>query len=157
MKIKGIIDEDFTNYKKASMFIAFPHCTFKCEQECGLHCCQNKDLIDEPNIELSEFAIASRYSFNMITNAIVIGGLEPFDDWNDLETLVNALRSVTQDDIVIYSGYNEDEIKDKLRILCRYKNIIVKFGRFVPNSALRYDEVLGVILASDNQYARRIS
>ena len=33
--------EDFTNYKKPSMYIAFPSCTFKCEGECGQKICQN--------------------------------------------------------------------------------------------------------------------
>ena len=36
------------------------------------------------------------------------------------------------------------------------KNIIIKFGRFIPNRPSRYDEVLGVELASDNQFAKRI-
>jgi hypothetical protein len=38
-----------------------------------------------------------------------------------------------------------------------FSNIIIKFGRFIPNQEPHYDEVLGVKLASDNQYARRIS
>ena len=44
MKIKGIIAEDFVNYKKPSMFIGFPTCTWKCEKECGIEMCQNKGL-----------------------------------------------------------------------------------------------------------------
>ena len=32
--------------------------------------------------------------------------------------------------------------------------IIVKFGRFRPNQEPHYDEVLGVNLISDNQYAK---
>jgi hypothetical protein len=39
----------------------------------------------------------------------------------------------------------------------QFKNIIIKFGRFVPNQEKHYDEVLGIELASPNQYARRIS
>ena len=39
MLIKGIIDEDFLNYKKPSMVIAFPHCSFKCEKELGKKVC----------------------------------------------------------------------------------------------------------------------
>ena len=31
MKIKGITDEDFVNYKYPSMFIATSICSFKCE------------------------------------------------------------------------------------------------------------------------------
>lgn len=39
----------------------------------------------------------------------------------------------------------------------KWKNIIVKFGRFIPNQHPHYDEVLGINLASDNQYAEKIS
>ena len=50
----------------------------------------------------------------------------------------------------------EEEIKNQLQYLRAYRNIIVKFGRFVPNQQSHYDETLGVYLASDNQYAKRI-
>ena len=36
MKLKGLIDEDFVNYKDPSLFLIFPFCTFKCEKECGI-------------------------------------------------------------------------------------------------------------------------
>jgi len=35
MIIKGLIDEDFVNYKKPSMTIMMPYCTFKCDKEYG--------------------------------------------------------------------------------------------------------------------------
>ena len=38
-----------------------------------------------------------------------------------------------------------------------FNNIIVKFGRFIPNQESHYDEILEVNLASPNQYARKIS
>ena len=41
-------------------------------------------------------------------------------------------------------------------ILKKYKNIIVKFGRFIPNQEKQYDEVLGVYLASNNQYGEKL-
>ena len=37
-----------------------------------------------------------------------------------------------------------------------YGNIIIKFGRFIPNQPSIYDEILGVTLASNNQYAKRL-
>ena len=44
-----------------------------------------------------------------------------------------------------------------LTILKNYDNIIIKYGRYIPNQPSRYDSILGVTLASDNQYAERIS
>ena len=38
-----------------------------------------------------------------------------------------------------------------------FKNIIIKFGRYIPNRNNKYDEILGVTLASDNQFAEKIS
>ena len=158
MKIKGIRDEDFTQYKKPSMFIAFPKCDFKCEKDCGKKICQNSQLATSDSIEITTLSIVKRYLTNPITQAIVFGGLEPFDSWTDLMRLVSLFRTKTQDDIVIYTGYDKREIENNmLRYLRAYRNIIVKFGRFVPDQKPHYDEVLGVNLASPNQYAERIS
>ena len=164
MLIKGLVDEDFTNYKKPSMFIIFPFCTFKCDKEAGCTVCQNSALANEPNIDISIIEIVSRYVKNPITKAIVCGGLEPFDSWDDLLALIINLRYYTNDDIVIYTGYTEEELENTyinanliIETLSLYENIIIKFGRFIPNQEKHYDEVLGVELASPNQYARRIS
>lgn len=149
--------EDFTNYKKPSMYIAFPSCTFKCERECGQKICQNSSLVQSKTLEVGVKSIVNKYINNTITSAIVIGGLEPFDSKEDLFILISYFRISTQDDIVIYTGYKEEEIKNQLQYLRAYRNIIVKFGRFIPNQQPHYDDVLGVMLASDNQYAERIS
>ena len=172
MKIKGIEVEDFVNYKKPSMFVAFPSCTWKCERECGMRVCQNSALATAPNIEIDADKLVERYLRNPITSAIVIGGLEPFDSGRNLIDLIDAIRAKTDDDIVIYTGYTKDEIKEmKYTVyyswckqdysyfghITKHPNIIIKYGRFRPNQQPHYDEVLGIKLISDNQYAERIS
>lgn len=158
MLIKGITAEDFVNYKKPSMYIAFPYCTFKCEKECGIKgICQNSTLAKTANIEISIEKLLSYYFDNPITKAIVLAGLEPFDSFNDVLNLINKLRQQCDDDVIIYTGYTEEEIKDKIEILKQYKNIIIKYGRFKPNYKKHYDSILGVNLISDNQYAKKIS
>lgn len=157
MKLKGITDEDFVNYKKPSMFIAFPHCTFKCEKECGERCCQNSALAASETIEMPCREIVDRYLSNPITSAVVCGGLEPFDDFPDLYNLIWELRRRSNDDVVIYTGYRRDEITEKIQTLSGEKNIVVKFGRYIPGQEPHTDPILGVALASDNQYAERIS
>ena len=57
---------------------------------------------------------------------------------------------------VIYTGYEPNEINNKLQALSFFKNIIIKFGRFIPNQEPHYDEILGIKLASENQYAIRL-
>lgn len=158
MVIKGLVDEDFIQYKKPSMFIIFPYCDFKCDKEAGCTICQNSALANEPNINISIMELVTRYISNPITKAIVFGGLEPFDSLNDLLCLIFNLRLHTNDDIIIYTGYTEKELEQKniFNKLKDIQNIIIKFGRFIPNQEKHYDEVLGVELASPNQYAKQI-
>ena len=153
MIIKKIIDEDFTNYKKPSMFICTPRCTMKCGEEL----CQNSPWLKRPDIEIDPIDIIQRYENNGLTKAVVLAGLDPLDTWADLYTFVLLFRSISDDDIVIYTGYTKCEIADKIKQLEEFPNIIVKFGRYVPGQQSHYDEVLGVELASDNQYAEKIS
>lgn len=159
MKIKGLRDEDFVNYKKPSMFIIFPTCSFKCDKENDCCLCQNSHLAQEPVVDLSINSLLHRYLDNDITSAIVCGGLEPFDSEVDLLELVDTAREYfyIKDDIVIYTGYTEEELKDKFEFqqIIQYPNIIIKFGRYRPNEKVHFDEVLGVDLASNNQYAKR--
>ena len=158
MKVKNIIDEDFINYKLPSMFISTSQCSFKCDTECGQAVCQNLPLATAPIIEISAEQLVKRYLDNDITKAIVIGGLEPFDTMNDLFKVLDAFRAKCDDNIVIYTGYTEEELSGIIGCIAdKYPNIIIKFGRFIPNYPKHYDEVLGVELASDNQYAKRIS
>lgn len=163
MILKGLIDEDFINYKKPSMVLEFPYCTFKCDKECGRQVCQNSDLASAPNIEIHEYTIIKRYLNNPITEAIVMQGLEPFDSMLTVTNFIHLLRQEynCHDDIVIYTGYTKEELQnmqiDILTKLKNYDNIIIKYGRFIPDCKSHYDEVLGVNLASPNQYAERIS
>ncbi len=158
MKIVNLIDEDFSNYKIPSMFIGFPHCTLKCDKECGECICQNSELLTSKRIDISYKDIIKRYMDNNITHAIVMGGLEPFDSFYDLDNLISEFRKQTHDTIIIYTGYYPKEIIVKLYVLksC-YHNIIIKFGRMIPHKETKFDELLGVTLASDNQYSERIS
>lgn len=157
MKLKGLIDEDFVNYKKPSMFISTYTCSFKCDKECGQAVCQNLPLVSQPTIEVDNKILVDRYLNNPITKAIVIGGLEPFDDAEDLYNFVHRVRWYSNDDIVIYTGYYEHEIQDYLfQYMAEFVNIVCKFGRYIPNQQPHYDEVLGVMLASDNQKGVRI-
>ena len=73
---------------------------------------------------------------------------------------IKKFREFSNDDLVIYTGYNKEEERsqDLINFIKRnqYKNIIIKYGRYIPNQTPHYDEVLGVNLASDNQYAERL-
>ena len=158
--VRLIQDEDFVNYKLSSMFIALGRCDWKCCKEANIpiSVCQNSELAKQKEIEVSVDEIFRRYIQNPITNAVVIGGLEPMSMAGKVIDLIKYFRENNcDDDFVIYTGYYAAEIPAIMTQLLKYKNIVVKQGRFVPNCPKRYDEVLGVWLASDNQYAERIS
>ncbi len=158
MRVKGILDEDFVNYKLPSMFISTSTCSFKCDRESGESCCQNSSLAQAQAFDVEDDNIISRYLQNHITKAIVFGGLEPFDQFDELTHFVSVLRAAgCRDDVVIYTGYNKNEISQEIWVLSAFPNVIVKFGRYIPNSKPRLDGVLGVMLASNNQYAEKIS
>lgn len=159
MLIKSFKDEDFVNYKKPSMFIITPTCSFKCDKENDCLMCQNSHLAHEPTHDVDTRLLVKRYVTNPITDAVVFGGLEPFDTAQDMYDFVHILRNDywCHDDIVIYTGYTEEELINNryYKNILEYGNIIIKYGRFRPNQISHYDEVLGVNLASDNQYAKR--
>lgn len=161
MRIKQLLHEDFVNYKKPSMFIGTSYCTGKCYKELGLPCtiCQNDALQKLEILDMSSTRLTSMYINNPITQAIVFGGLEPFDQFDELYDFIEELRNswYCDDDVVIYTGYNKNEIEKQVTMLKNFSNIIIKFGRYIPGQKLHFDEVLGVNLASDNQYAERIS
>ena len=129
--------------------------------------CQNSELAHQQSYSIGVRTLVKRYLTNPITKAIVISGLEPFDTPEMLYDIVLGFRDIgVMDDIVIYTGYTEDELSldDSGRQtvaaynwLKHYPNIYVKFGRFVPGQTPHFDEVLGVKLASDNQYGKKVS
>ena len=159
MKLLDVVDYDVVNYKKPSMFLIFPNCSLKCDRECGKEVCQNNKLLKMPKIDISADDISVKYKSFRLTKSIVCGGMEPFDSEDDLKSLLVSIRyqHFIDDDIVIYTGYTEDEVHEMFPWVFRFKNIIIKFGRFIPDTPSRYDEILGVTLASSNQYAKEFN
>ena len=160
IELKGIIWEDFVNYKKPCMTLMFPRCDFKCDRENGVVLCQNRGLAAAPSQTYAIDSIMESYINNDITEAIVLQGLEPLDSPTDIYTVAAAIKEYNiTDDIVIYTGYNSEDMGARVLDLIAYDipgHLIVKFGRFRPNQPPHYDPVLGVNLASDNQYAKVI-
>lgn len=160
MLLKGIVDEDFIQYKKPSMFIATSKCDWKCCKELNIDIsiCQNEPISKQKNINISVDEIFYRYINNNISKAVIFGGLEPLLQFEEMVEVIKMFRDNNCfDDIIIYTGYYKNEIEDKINILKSYNNIIIKFGRFIPNSTSHFDNILGVTLASKNQYAEKIS
>ena len=160
MKLKNIVLEDFVNYKTPSMFLITSFCDFKCSHEGNFDesVCQNNPLVQQKTKDISLEYLYNSYINNPITKAVVIGGLEPFLQFRELYDLIKYFRdNGCEDDFVIYTGYYKEEIIPEIETLKEFHNIIIKFGRYKPNEKEHYDEILGVKLASNNQYAEKIS
>lgn len=159
MKLKGIIDYDCTNYKEPVLTLEFPFCDFKCDKLNGCQVCQNSALVIEPNINISLQEIWSLYKQNPLTKGFCCQGLEPFDSEQELYEFIDFIRADMQcnDTIIIYTGYGRSEISLQLKVLKNYKNIIIKYGRYLIGYEPHYDDILGIKLASNNQYAEKIT
>lgn len=157
--LKDVVSEDFINYRLPSMFLITSHCDWKCcvENNLPIETCQNQSLVTRTTKAFSIDKIIESYLKNDITKAVVFGGLEPFQQISAMNDFIYQFRKISDDDIVIYTGYNKDELTKEIEYYKTYKNIIIKFGRYIPNHQPHFDEVLGVNLVSDNQYAERIS
>lgn len=161
MIVRTIVDEDFVQYKEPCMYIATAFCNGKCCKEAGipLSVCLNDAWRGTATIAMVDEGIIERYLSNSITTTICFAGLEPFEQFNQVYNFIEKLRKDynCNDTVLIYTGYNKEEIAERIEKLKDFDNIIIKFGRFVPDNPGRFDDVLGVHLASDNQYAERIS
>lgn len=164
MIVKAIQTERYQDYRVPAMFIACSKCTFKCDRECGKPVCQNSELAQVPDKTIDTADIIYMYTENPITQSIIFGGLEPLDQTEDIVNVASQLRQLgITDDVVIYTGYTEEEVCEKTidgipfleYAQKHFAPLVIKYGRYVPNQQPHYDEVLGVTLASDNQYARR--
>lgn len=160
MKLRGIVAEDFCNYRMPSLFLASTKCDWKCcvEQGIDISVCQNNPIASTPVIDIYDWQIYNVFISNPITKAVVIGGLEPLLQFDEIHNLIHTFREYgEQCDFVIYTGYYPYEILREIAALSQFQNIVMKFGRYIPDRPSVYDDVLGVNLASNNQFAVRLS
>lgn len=158
--LKGVVMEDFVNYAKPSLFLITCKCDWKCCHEANIPItvCQNEPVVRQVTKEFLISSIYKAYIDNEITKAVVIGGLEPILQFEEVLSLLDYFRKQNcNDDFVIYTGYYKEEIEKEIEQLKKYPNVILKYGRYKPNLVSRFDDVLQITLVSDNQYAERIS
>lgn len=148
MIVSQLVVEDYIQYKLPSLFIG----TSKCSRHCIN--CQNEKL-RHTGIEVDNFRLINLYLNNPLTKAITFGGLDPLDTFEEVLSFYEEFRKISREPVVIYTGYREEEVSDKIALLVPFGGkLIVKFGAYIEGHERHYDEVLGVWLISDNQYAK---
>lgn len=141
------------------MLIATHSCDYKCliEKNLPLDICQNSHLsMCETKSEEIKILI-KRFNDNLLSDCIIFAGLEPMLQFEEIMNFIKEFRKTNSEDVIIYTGYYENEISNKLNILSKYENIIIKFGRYDNSLSSNFDNVLKVELISKNQYAKKIS
>lgn len=159
----------FNDYKKPSLYIPIGiTCTFKClkdmsEENQKIFNCQNSELTKEKVFEVeAEKYILNFCAVEVMHEAVILAGLEPMDNFESVLEFIEVYSKLKPyNDIVIFTGYNLQEIKDKVDILFKTDigNIILKVGRFDPDLENRniIDPIGGVKLISGNQEFIKIS
>lgn len=148
------VKEVFQDYKKSALMLGTCFCDWKCCKESGfpVTLCQNHS-ISKQGFHTVTFKQVLDYVRKSYTDAVLFAGLEPFMQKKEVLSCVRYLREkgVTKD-IVIYTGYYLEELNEEVLEVCENCHVILKCGRFIPNRKPVFDKVLGVTLASDNQY-----
>lgn len=159
IRLRDLKDTCFQDYKKPSMILSTCFCDWKCWKDLGgeTNPCQNCSLYNSEILRMKNNDIIDRYLSNPITSSIIIAGLEPILQFDEVIQFISDFRESSADDVLIYTGYYPNEINKELKELSKFKNIILKCGRFIPNSKPRYDDILGITLVSDNQYGMIIT
>lgn len=125
------------------------------------HCpgCQNPDLWDFTvggDLDCMALADDIKVSSVMIDRIRVMGG-EPLDQHlGKLEGLLMILRHrFPEKELWLFTRYTEDETTKEMEAVLRRVDY-VKHGRFIEDLPEYVCDITGIILASSNQYVRRI-
>lgn len=143
---------DFVNYKSCTYnILAGISCTFKC----GKEFCINNPLINQEIVITTNDKLIKDYLNQSIATSITFQGLEALDNLKQILWFIYYFRKESNDNIILWTGYTKEECEDLIFLIKKmgWNNIIIKYGRYIPNRPSRYDEVLGINLVSDNQYA----
>ena len=153
IRLKDIV-EVFQDYKKSALLLCTCYCDWKCCAESGLDqsLCQNSRIAKQREIKTPFASILKKVNASF-TDAVIFGGLEPMMQVDEVIQCIEYLRlNGVKKDIIIYTGYYLEEIDSNILYRLSQNKVILKCGRFIPNRSSKYDPILGVVLASDNQY-----
>lgn len=156
-RLLDVKTDNITDYKKTSLLLVFPFCSGKCGEEC-----QNKHLMGTTPTGYKNTDIINLYIDLPSHGAVVFAGLEPWDSFSEMKQLVKDFVSQYKAiDIVIYTGYEYNEIENQIQELVDcFKanvansddNLIIKYGMYDVNKKEYWkSNILGVNLATTNQ------
>ena len=108
-------------------------------QGCSIRCkgCMSKYTwdFDEKYKTNVEDVLKEIFSFNV--KKITISGGEPFDQSEALEYILKKLKENNFDDILVYTGYEYDELTKKYKNILDYIDVLIA-GRFIEGLESNY-------------------
>ncbi len=108
-------------------------------QGCSIRCkgCMSKYTwnFDEKYKTNVEDVLKEIFSFNV--KKITISGGEPFDQSEALEYILKKLKENNFDDILVYTGYEYDELAKKYKNILDYIDVLIA-GRFIEGLESNY-------------------
>lgn len=150
IKLHGI-KETYNDYRKVGLLLASPYCINNCEE------CQNKHLKECVPKTHNISDIIGEFKHNKFIKALIFGGLDCFDSFDETLKLIIEFRKYFDYDIVLYTGKRKEQLLQEITILKTIQNIFIKFGEYNKSLPPKYDKIGGITLASSNQYFEQIS
>ena len=116
-------------------------------QGCSIKCkgCMSKYTWEFDKKYVRDINEVLREILSYPSKNITISGGEPFDQPKALEYLLKKLKLNGFKDILVYTGYEYEEIKDRYKDILKYIDVLIS-GRFVEGLETEY-----IWKGSDNQ------
>ncbi len=116
-------------------------------QGCSIKCkgCMSKYTWEFDKKYVRDVKEVLREILSYPSKNITISGGEPFDQPEALEYLLKKLKLNGFKDILVYTGYEYEEIKDRYKDILKYIDVLIS-GRFVEGLETEY-----IWKGSDNQ------
>lgn len=141
--IKGIFHERTEDAPFIGALICANNCNFNCND------CINQDLKYSTGYYMEDTEIIKEVLSNIFNKGIILSGLE----WTLQSAEMLKLIDLALDnnlEVILYTGMIKEDFFNKFPQL-KYKNILIKFGKFNKELYVENYKVYGIKLASSNQ------
>ena len=152
MQLKKIEETKTLYNNELSLYLIASSCKWKCK------ICPNAHYSRFETVDIPNTDILQKFKSDDNLKAIVIGGLEPMDQMNDLRGFIFDARKFFEPGdrpkIVIYTGYEMDEL-NKMHYsglaseLMQYGNAMVIAGRNIWKTKKKFYLSINTYLTSD--------
>ena len=148
MRHKGVIFDCKDHPDGLATMIVADNCTYGCKN------CINKHLKGAASQSADYIGtFIEQVLDRSLTNLLVLGGLEWTEQIFDLYRVLYVCEMCGAN-VILYTHYTEDELKEKFPKLLEYP-IYIKYGAYIEELKSSTHFSYGIPLASTNQYIKK--